>query len=189
VLGVLPGIIGTLQALETIKLILGEGEPLIGRLVLFDALKFKFREFALKKNPECPVCGKAPTIHQLIDYEQFCGIETSIKSKFHFDTAEISVEELKSRMDNGDDMYILDVREPNEYEIANIGGHLIPLGELPERLTEIDPHKEIIVHCKSGGRSKRAVQLLQKAGFTNSKNLVGGIEAWTQKIDPSLARY
>ena len=189
VLGVLPGIIGTLQALETIKLILGEGEPLIGRLVLFDALKFKFREFTLKKNPECPVCGTAPTIHQLIDYEQFCGIEPPIKQKFNFGTPEISVEELKSRLDHGDDLYILDVREPNEYEIANIGGHLIPLAELPERISELDPYKEIIVHCKSGGRSARAVRFLQKAGFTNAKNLAGGIDAWAQRIDPQVPRY
>jgi adenylyltransferase/sulfurtransferase len=189
VLGVLPGIIGTLQALETIKLILGEGEPLIGRLVLFDALKFQFREFALKKNPECPVCGTAPSIHQLLDYEQFCGVEPTVKPKFIFGAPEISVEELKSRLDQGDDLFILDVREPNEYEIANLGGHLIPLGELPERIAELKPYKEIIVHCKSGGRSARAVRFLQKAGFTNAKNLAGGIDAWSQRIDPSIPRY
>ncbi|MCX6120130.1 MAG: molybdopterin-synthase adenylyltransferase MoeB [Ignavibacteriales bacterium] len=189
VLGVLPGIIGTLQALETIKLILGEGEPLIGRLVLFDALKFKFREFSLKKNSECPVCGTVPTIHHLIDYEQFCGIESSVKPKFNFGMPEISVEELKGRIDRGDDLYILDVREPNEYEIANLGGHLIPLSELPDRVSELDPYKEIVVHCKSGGRSARAVRFLQNAGFKKVKNLAGGIDAWAQRIDPRIHRY
>jgi adenylyltransferase/sulfurtransferase len=189
VLGVLPGIIGTLQALETIKLILGEGETLIGRLVLFDALKFKFREFALKKNPECPVCGTAPTIHQLIDYEQFCGIEPPLKTKLNFNRPEMSVDELKNRLDKGDDVYILDVREPNEYEIANLGGHLIPLSELPGRVGELDPYKEIVVHCKSGIRSAKAVQFLQKAGFTKTRNLAGGIDAWAKKFDSEMARY
>lgn len=189
VLGVLPGIIGTLQALETIKLILGEGETLIGRLVLFDALKFKFREFALKKNPECPVCGTSPTIHQLIDYEQFCGIEPPLKTKLNFNRPEMSVDELKNRLDKGDDVYILDVREPNEYEIANLGGHLIPLSELPGRVGELDPYKEIVVHCKSGIRSAKAVQFLQKAGFTKTRNLAGGIDAWAKKFDSEMARY
>jgi len=189
VLGVLPGIIGTLQALEVIKLILHEGEPLIGRLVLFDALKFKFREFTLKKNPECPVCGTNPTIHQLIDYEQFCGIEPASKPKYNFYEPEMTVEELKSRLDHGDDLYILDVREPNEYEIANLGGHLIPLSELPERVSEIDPYREVIVHCKSGGRSARAVKFLQNAGFKKVKNLAGGIDAWAQRIDSRIPRY
>jgi adenylyltransferase/sulfurtransferase len=168
---------------------LQEGEPLSGRLVLFDALKFKFREFALKKNPACPVCGTNPTIHELIDYEQFCGIEPAVKSKFNFLAPEISVEELKIRLDHDDDLYILDVREPNEYEIANLGGHLIPLAELPERVSELDPYKEIIVHCKSGGRSARAVRFLQNAGFKKVKNLAGGIDAWAQRIDPRIPRY
>jgi adenylyltransferase/sulfurtransferase len=175
--------------LETIKLILGEGETLIGRLVLFDALKFKFREFALKKNPECPVCGTAPTIHQLIDYEQFCGIEPPLKTKLNFNRPEMSVDELKNRLDKGDDVYILDVREPNEYEIANLGGHLIPLSELPGRVGELDPYKEIVVHCKSGIRSAKAVQFLQKAGFTKTRNLAGGIDAWAKKFDSEMARY
>lgn len=189
VLGVLPGIIGTLQALETIKLILEEGEPLIGRLVLFDALKFSFREFTLHKNPDCPICGSNPSIHKLIDYEEFCGIEPVVKQKYDFDTPEITVEELKRRIDKCDDFYLLDVREPNEYEIANLGGHLIPVSELTERVLEIDPYKEIIVHCKTGVRSAKAVRFLQKAGFLKVKNLAGGIEAWTQRIDPSLPRY
>ncbi|RPI07090.1 MAG: molybdopterin-synthase adenylyltransferase MoeB [Ignavibacteriae bacterium] len=189
VLGVLPGIIGTLQALETIKLILQEGEPLIGRLVLFDALKFSFREFTLKKNPECPVCGTNPTIHQLIDYEQFCGIAPIAKSKINFHEPEISVEELKQRLDRGDDLFLLDVREPNEYEIANLGGYLIPLSELPERVSELNPVQEIVVHCKSGGRSARAVKFLQQNGFPKVMNLAGGITAWSQRIDPRIPRY
>jgi adenylyltransferase/sulfurtransferase len=134
VIGVLPGIIGTLQALETIKLIIGQGEILVGRLVLFDALKFTFREFTLKKNPNCPICGSSPTIHELIDYEQFCGIEPISVDSGNDHRYEITVEQLKARLDRGDDLYILDVRDPHEYEIVNIGGHLIPLGELPERI-------------------------------------------------------
>ena len=189
VLGVLPGIIGTLQALETIKLIVQTGEPLIGRLVLFDALKFTFREFALKKNPGCPVCGSHPTIHQLMDYEQFCGIGPSLKPEHNNDEPEISVEELKIRLDRKDDLFILDVREPNEYEIANLGGHLIPLSELPERVSELDSSQEIIIHCKSGVRSARAVKFLQHAGFKKIKNLVGGIDAWSRRIDPHIPHY
>ncbi len=189
VLGVLPGIIGTLQALETLKLVLGAGETLAGRLVLFDALKFSFREFKLKKNPDCPICGKNPTIHELIDYQQFCGVGFPADSARDSDEPGISVEELKSRIDNGDDLYLLDVREPNEYEIANLGGHLIPLAELANRVGEIDPYKEVIVYCKTGGRSARAVQFLQNAGFSKVKNLLGGIDAWSRKIDPLLPRY
>lgn len=189
VLGVFPGIIGSLQALETIKLIIGQGDSLIGRLIAFDALKLTFKEFKLKKNPECPICGNSPTIHELIDYEQFCGIELPSTREENPQRYKISVEELKARLDRGDDMYVLDVREPHEYEIANIGGALIPLGELPERLNELDPIKEIIVHCKSGGRSAKAVNLLRSSGFTIVKNLIGGIDAWAQKIDSSLPRY
>jgi sulfur-carrier protein adenylyltransferase/sulfurtransferase len=189
VLGVLPGIIGTLQALETIKLIVQTGDPLIGRLVLFDALKFTFREFTLKKNPGCPVCGSHPTIHQLIDYEQFCGIGPSFIPEHKNNEPEISVEELKIRLDRKDDLFILDVREPNEYEVANLGGHLIPLSELPERVSELDSSQEIIVHCKSGVRSARAVKFLQHTGFKKIKNLVGGIDAWSRRIDPQIPRY
>jgi molybdopterin/thiamine biosynthesis adenylyltransferase/rhodanese-related sulfurtransferase/molybdopterin converting factor small subunit len=189
VLGVLPGIIGSLQALETIKLIIGQGDSLIGRLVSFDALKFTFREFKLRKNPDCPICGPATTIHELIDYEQFCGIELPSTQEENHRQYKITVEELKSRLDHGDDLYILDVREPHEYEIVNIGGELIPLGDLPERVNELDPLKEIIVHCKSGIRSAKAVNILRKFGFTKVKNLIGGIDTWAQKIDSSLPRY
>ncbi|MCL4511139.1 MAG: molybdopterin-synthase adenylyltransferase MoeB [Bacteroidetes bacterium] len=188
VLGVLPGIIGTLQALETIKLILGEGEPLIGRLVLFNALKFKFRELKLRKNPECPICGDEPTIHELIDYEEFCGIKR-VTEEIIDEKTEITVEQLKARLDRGDDIFVLDVREPHEYEIVNLGALLIPLSELPKRFHELDSSKEIIVHCKSGRRSARAAEFLRKNGFKRVKNLVGGIDAWAERIEPGLPRY
>ncbi len=190
VLGVLPGIIGTLQALEVIKLLLGEGDPLIGRLVLFDALKFKFREMKLRKNPDCPICGNNPSIRTLIDYEQFCGIVKPAPAGRKIDEkTEITVEQLKARLDRGDDIFILDVREPREFEIVNLGAPLIPLSELPEKYTELDPSKEIIVHCKMGGRSAKAAAFLRQHGFKDVKNLVGGIDAWTQRIAPSLPRY
>ncbi|MBI1807485.1 MAG: molybdopterin-synthase adenylyltransferase MoeB [Ignavibacteria bacterium] len=189
VLGVLPGIVGSLQALETIKLIVGQGDLLIGRLVLFDALKFTFRELRLKKNPDCPICGNVPTIRELIDYEQFCGIERSPGNGNDHQQDQISVEQLKTRLDHGDDLYILDVREPHEYEIVNIGGHLIPLGELPEKIHTLDSSKEIIVHCKLGGRSAKAVDFLKKSGFKKVKNLIGGIDAWADRVDRTLPRY
>lgn len=189
VLGVLPGIVGTLQALETIKLIIGQGEPLIGRLVLFDALKFAFREFTLRKNPECPVCGASPTIRELIDYDQFCGIEPVTVDESTDHRHETTVEQLKARLDRGENLYILDVREPHEYEIVNIGGHLIPLGELPGRVHELDSSKEIVVHCKSGVRSAKAVNFLRRIGFTKVSNLIGGIDAWARKIDTQVPRY
>ncbi len=191
VLGVLPGIIGSLQALEVIKLILGEGQPLIGRLVLFDALQFKFRELKLKKNPECPICGDNPTIHELIDYEQFCGVKPhgTQQEEVTDEKTEITVEQLKTKLDRGDDLFILDVREPYEYEIVNIGAYLIPLGELPKRIEELDPSKEIVVHCKSGGRSARAAEFLRKNGFKSVKNLVGGIDVWAERIDQGLPKY
>ena len=190
VLGVLPGIIGSLQALETIKLIIGQGEPLIGRLVLFDALQFKFRELKLKKNPECPLCGTHPTIHELIDYEEFCGIPSAPgKREDESREAEITVEQLKARMDRGDDLEIIDVREPHESEIVSIGGRLIPLRTLPEKVSELDPLKETVVYCRSGARSAKAVDFLRNNGFRNAKNLVGGIEAWAERIDQSLPTY
>jgi len=191
VLGVLPAIIGSLQALEVIKLILDEGEPLIGRLVLFDALKFKFRELKLRKNPECPICGDNPTIHELIDYEQFCGITPQkTETEEVIDNAtEITVEQLKTRLDRGDDIFLLDVREPHEYEIVNIGAYLIPLSTLPKRIDELDSSKEIVVHCKVGGRSAKAADFLRKNGFKSVKNLIGGIDAWAERIDQSLPRY
>lgn len=187
VLGVLPGIIGSLQALETIKLIIG-GETLVGRLVLFDALKFKFRELKLRKDPECPICGQNRKIHELIDYEHFCGLNTQELQMIE-EEDEIMVEDLKAKMDRGDNVFILDVREPNEYEIVNIGGYLIPLPELPYRFNEIDRSKEIIVCCKYGIRSREAVEFLREVGFKNAKNLSGGIIEWVKKIDKTLPLY
>ena len=188
VLGILPGLLGVIQATEVIKLILGSGEPLIGRLLLVDALSMRFRELRLRKNPECPVCGANPTVHELIDYNQFCGIrgeEAPVTST----VPEIRPEELKAKLDAGDDMFILDVREPHEYQICNIGGHLIPLGDLPARLNELDSSRDIVVHCRSGVRSAKAVTLLRQAGFGKVKNLAGGILAWSDKVDPTVAKY
>jgi adenylyltransferase/sulfurtransferase len=186
VLGILPGIIGSLQALEAIKLIIGEGDPLTGRLLLFDALKLKFRELKLHKNPDCPICGENPTIHELIDYEQFCGITPDDDYDLN-DT--ITVKELKDKLDHGDDIFILDVREPHEYEINNLGGYLIPLNDLPGRVNELDSSKEIVAHCKMGGRSAKAVSFLKQAGFKKVKNLAGGVDAWAEKIDKSMPKY
>jgi sulfur-carrier protein adenylyltransferase/sulfurtransferase len=188
VLGVLPGIIGTIQALETVKLLLGIGDSLVGRLLLFDALKMEFKELKLRKNPKCPICGTNPTIHELIDYEAFCGITPEVTGNGHGEL-EITVEELKRRLDQKSDIYILDVREPHEYEIVNIGGHLIPLNDLARRVNELDSSREIVVHCATGIRSAKAVRFLTDVGFKKVKNLVGGIDAWAEKIDPTLLRY
>ncbi len=187
VLGVLPGIIGSLQALETIKLIIGKGDSLIGRLVLFDALAMSFREFKLRKNPECPVCGEHPSIRSLIDYEQFCGVQEMPTNDDQ--VYQITPEELKRRLDAGDDIFILDVREPQEYHISNLGGTLIPLNDLPGRVHELDTSREIVVHCRMGVRSARAVTFLRQAGFRKVRNLVGGINAWAERIDPRMPRY
>ena len=190
VLGVLPGIIGSLQALEAMKLIISQGELLVGRLLLFDALKGVFRELKLRKNPECVICGEHPTIHQLIDYEQFCGGVDSQQMKGSRDEEyQITPQQLKTRLDAGEDIFILDVREPYEYQICNLGGYLIPLNDLPKRVHELDVSKEIIVHCKMGGRSGKAVEFLKQEGFTNIKNLVGGIDRWAEVIDTSMPRY
>lgn len=189
VLGILPGIVGTIQANETVKLIIGKGEPLIGRLLLFDALKMKFREMKLRKNPECPVCGSRRTITKLIDYEAFCGVQPGWDSYAREEQFEITVEQLKKRLDEKDDIFILDVREPQEYEICNLKGHLIPLRELPKRINELDTAKEIVVHCKVGGRSRTAVEFMKQAGFRKIKNLVGGIDEWAERIDPTMPRY
>src|ERR1700757_1373941 len=188
VLGILPGLVGLIQATEAIKLILGSGDPLIGRLLLYDALGMKFRELKLRKNPDCPACGKNPTITKLIDYEEFCGIRGE-EAPAEVTTDEIEVEELKKRLDRGDDLYILDVREPHEYQICNINGHLIPLGELPNRVNELDTSKEIIAHCRSGVRSAKAVNFLRQAGFKKVHNLAGGILAWADRIDPTMPKY
>ena len=186
VIGVLPGIIGSLQALEAIKLIIGEGEPLIGRLLLFDALKLKFRELKLHKNPDCPVCSTNSTIHELIDYEEFCGI--SVNDNLSLQDV-INVKELKEKLDNKEDIFILDVREPHEYEISNLNGYLIPLNDLPERINELDSSKEMVIHCKMGSRSAQAVEFLKRSGFKKVKNLAGGINAWADKIDRNMPVY
>jgi molybdopterin/thiamine biosynthesis adenylyltransferase/rhodanese-related sulfurtransferase len=190
VLGILPGLVGVIQATEVIKLILGKGEPLIGRLLLVNSLDMKFRELKLRKNPECPVCGKNPTVTKLIDYQQFCGIVPEAKVAAEKNgIPQMSVTELKQKLDAGEDVFILDVREPYEYQIAQIGGHLIPLGELPNRLGELDTAKNIVVQCKSGGRSQRAAEFLAQNGFSKLHNLAGGITAWANEIDPDVPRY
>jgi adenylyltransferase/sulfurtransferase len=189
VLGVLPGIVGSIQAMETIKLILCSGDHLIGRLLLFDALGMKFRELKLRKNPDCPMCGKNRTIHELIDYYQFCGVRGEEAPAPDLKVPEITPKELKSRLDRGDDLYILDVREPHEYQICNLKGHLLPLGELPRRVHELDSSREIVAHCRSGKRSAEAVDFLRRAGFRKIHNLKGGILAWSDEVDPSVPKY
>ncbi|MGH9863749.1 MAG: molybdopterin-synthase adenylyltransferase MoeB [Candidatus Acidiferrales bacterium] len=188
VLGVLPGIIGSIQANETIKLILGAGEPLKGRLLLFDALKMRFRELKLRKNPDCPACGARPTITKLIDYYEFCGIrgEEAVPT---VQVPEMEPVELKKRLEAGEDIFILDVREPHEYQICHLGGYLIPLGELPRRVHELDSARTIVSHCRSGKRSAEAVDFLRKAGFRKVWNLKGGILAWSDQVDPRVPKY
>ncbi len=188
VLGILPGLVGVIQATEVIKLILGAGEPLIGRLLLVDALGMHFRELKLRKNSDCPACGSHSTIKQLIDYEQFCGIRGQEKP-VAATIGDMTPEELKQRLDAGDDLFVLDVREPNEYQICNLGGHLIPLNDLPKRVGELDASREIVVHCKMGGRSAKAVDFLKQAGFTRVHNLDGGINAWSERVDPKVPKY
>ncbi|WP_448337287.1 molybdopterin-synthase adenylyltransferase MoeB [Chloroflexus aurantiacus] len=189
VLGVLPGVIGTIQATEVIKLLTGIGEPLIGRLLLYDALSMRFRELKLRRNPSCPVCGDHPTITELIDYEQFCGIapeEPTLSNQF-----EITPRELAEWLERPDRPFLLDVRNPYEVAIASIPGtdKLIPLDQLPERINELDSAREMVVYCRSGVRSGRAVELLKTAGFRKVKNLVGGILRWADEVDPSLPKY
>lgn len=191
VLGILPGLVGLIQATEAIKLILGSGEPLIGRLLLVDALGMKFRELKLRKNPDCVVCGKHPTVTKLIDYEEFCGLrgqETPVATT-QPGVPEITVEELKQQLDARQDVFILDVREPHEYKICNLNGYLIPLGDLSKRVQELDPGRETVVHCRSGVRSAKAVAFLQQSGFSKVKNLKGGILAWADRIDPNVPKY
>jgi molybdopterin/thiamine biosynthesis adenylyltransferase/rhodanese-related sulfurtransferase len=189
VLGVLPGIVGSIQAMETIKLILGTGESLKGRLLLFDALAMKFRELKLRKNHNCPMCGEHPTITKLIDYYEFCGVRGEEAPGPDVQVPEITPRDLKSRLDRGDDLFILDVREPHEFQICNLSGHLIPLGELPRRVHELDSSREIVAHCRSGKRSAEAVDFLRKAGFRKILNLKGGILAWSDEVDPSVPKY
>jgi sulfur-carrier protein adenylyltransferase/sulfurtransferase len=188
VLGILPGLVGVIQATEVIKLILGTGDPLIGRLLLVDALGMKFRELKLRKNPDCPACGTHPTVTKLIDYQEFCGIRGEEKAVSN-GVPEIQAEDLKRRLDKKDDIFVLDVREPHEYQICNLGGYLIPLNDLPKRVNELDSSREIVVHCKMGGRSAKAVAFLQQAGFKKVLNLAGGITAWSDKVDPKVPKY
>jgi adenylyltransferase/sulfurtransferase len=189
VLGVLPGIIGCIQATEILKLALGKGTSLVGRLVLFNALDLKFRELKLRRDPECPICGDHPTIKELIDYEQFCGIAPEPEPTTNPD--EVTVQQMKRALDNpGLGIKVIDVREPDEFEIARVNGvPLIPLGTLPDRFTELDPNQQIYVHCKSGVRSLKAVQFLKQQGFKYAKSVKGGIAAWADEIDPRVPKY
>src|SRR6202046_5325962 len=205
VLGILPGIVGVIQATEVIKLILGKGEPLIGRLLLVDALSMRFRELKLRKNPDCPVCGTDPTVTELIDYNQFCGIAPPSEAgplEVARDKAvddhpivdgipQISVQELKRKLDAKEDVFVLDVREPHEYLIATLGAPQIPVGEVERRVGELAAQKnrEVVVHCRSGARSQKAALILKQAGFSNVSNLAGGILAWADKVDPSMPKY
>lgn len=187
VLGVLPGLVGTIQATEVIKLVLGIGEPLVGRLLVIDTLAMTFRTLRVPRDPDWPVGAPHPTIKGLIDYEAFCGITPSAKAE----VPEITVQELKARLDRGERPFVLDVRQPEEYAVANLGGALVPLGELPSRLGELEAHRDdfFVVHCRSGARSAEAVRLLREAGFRDPVNLKGGILAWSDEIDPSLPKY
>jgi adenylyltransferase/sulfurtransferase len=195
VLGILPGLVGVIQATETIKMILGIGEPLIGRLLLVDALGMKFRTLKLRRNPECPVCGEHPTVTKLIDYEHFCGIvpvsPETLNAPVKDGIPQITPRELKRKMDEGTNIFLLDVREPYEYKISQMGGVLIPMGEVEERMIELISHKneEVVVQCRSGQRSQTVAVQLQRAGFKNVSNLAGGINAWAKEVDPSLPTY
>jgi len=189
VLGGQTGVIGTLQSIEALKMILGEGEPLIGRVLLFDSLTARFDEMRLQKDVNCALCGTHPSIHDLRDYEAFCshngGRGISMESTF----SAISVHQLKQKIEKGEKVFLLDVREPYEYKVANLSGHLIPLGQLADRVHELDPEREIVVYCHHGNRSAFAVQFLKNQGFESVVNLAGGIDAWSQEVDPSLPRY
>lgn len=190
VLGVLPGIVGALQANEIIKLILGNGTALAGRVLMFDALTAKSREITVRNDPLCPMCGEKPSIHSLIDYEEFCsGDSRSADHKRGSEISEITVEELKRRLDSREPISLLDVRELHEHRICNLGGQLIPLRELEERASELDAERETVVYCHHGIRSNAAVGVLKRAGFRDAKSLVGGIDAWARRVDTSMARY
>ena len=188
VLGILPGLLGVIQATEVVKLILGKGQTLMGRLLLVDALGMRFRELKLRKNPDCPACGAHPTIRELIDYQEFCGIRGEEHAP-EVAVPETTPLEVKKKLDAGEELFILDVREPHEYQICNINGHLIPLGELPARVHELNSADEIVAHCRSGMRSAQAVDFLRKAGFRKVKNMKGGILAWSDQVDPSVPKY
>jgi adenylyltransferase/sulfurtransferase len=188
VLGVLPGIIGSLQALEAIKLVTGAGEPLVGRLLLFDGLKLQFREIALAKDPDCAVCGPHPTVRQLIDYDAFCGMGEAGRGMR--DGLEIGPRDLRAERERTTNLVLLDVREPFEWDIAHLeGARLIPLGQLPSRLRELDGHADIVAYCHYGTRSLQAVEILRGAGFSKARSLAGGIDAWSQEVEPTLPRY
>ena len=189
VLGVLPGIVGSMQAMEVLKLILGAGKSLVGRLLLFDGLEMSFRELKLRKNPECPLCGENATITSLIDYYEFCGVRGEEAPPPDLKVPEMSVRELDDRLKQGEKIFILDVREPHEYQICNLGGYLIPLGDLPRRVQEIESSGPVVVHCRSGARSARAVEFLRQAGFRRIWNLKGGILAWSDEVDSSVPKY
>jgi sulfur-carrier protein adenylyltransferase/sulfurtransferase len=190
VLGILPGVVGCIQATEALKLILGIGEPLVGRLLLYDALAMSFREMKLRKDPACPLCGENPTVTELIDYDAFCGLGRGDEGAATATSGDLSVQELKARRDRGDELELIDVREPHEWAICRIdGARLLPLGSLPERLHELDTAKTYAVHCKTGVRSAKAVALLQRAGFKRVHNVAGGILAWAREVDPSMPVY
>jgi adenylyltransferase/sulfurtransferase len=194
VLGILPGIIGVIQATEAIKMIIGQGEPLIGRLLLFDALKMKFRELKLRRNPECPLCGDNPTIKELIDYDAFCGITPPHAAATVAESSdwEVTPAQLKAELDGGRKLTIIDVREPHEWQIGNLeplGARLIPLGQVASRINELNPEEDIVMHCKMGGRSAKAYETLKQAGFKKIRNLKGGILAWSDQVDPSIPKY
>ncbi len=189
VLGVLPGLVGVIQATEVVKLILGRGETLAGRLLLFDALAMRFRELKLRRDPDCPVCGDQPTVRELIDYEQFCGIGAEPRAETD-GVPEITALQLKHELDNGKDVFVLDVRNPPEIEICRLeGSHVIPLPQLMERVNELDSARDIVVHCKSGARSAEAIRQLQAIGFSKLRNLKGGILAWSDEVDPTVPKY
>jgi len=189
VLGILPGMIGVIQATETVKLILGVGETLKNRLLLYDALTMRFRELKLRRDRNCPVCGDRPTVTKLIDYQEFCGIRPPVSPPAATDGV-IDPTEVKAKLDRGDRFILIDVREPYEYQIARIpGAQLIPLGDLPKRLKELDTEAEIVAHCKSGARSQKAVDLLKQNGFHKARNMTGGILAWSDKVDPTVPKY
>ena len=190
VLGVLPGVIGVIQGIETLKLLLGIGEPLIGRLLVFDALAMSFRELRLRKDPGCPLCGEHPTLTQLIDYEQFCGLPSAEETARMASEWEISVSDLRAKQVRGEDFVLVDVREPHEWEIARMAGAtLIPLRALPARVAELDSSREIVLHCHHGVRSMRALEFLHQAGYRKLRSVRGGIDAWSHEIDPTVPRY
>jgi adenylyltransferase/sulfurtransferase len=192
VLGILPGIIGLIQAAEAVKLILGQGQTLVGRLLLFNALQMRFRELKLRRDPACPLCGEHPTIRELIDYDQFCGVTPASEEAREPADWEITVTGLKEKLDRGEAITLIDVRDPHEWQISNLapyGARLIPLGQFAARMHELNSEDEIVVHCKMGGRSAEAYQILKQAGFKKIKNLKGGISAWADQVDPTLAKY